>query len=388
VTTLFDATIQHLGWFGADFADGGWVDWSPPLSTGLVARSYYAQALNGVALDQAAYLIEGNNSDPARPYWFNVHTANPISGATGQTGYVITPNTRLRTFTRVPHSNDAILWRIVVSDQASTPPPSSPPCQYGTRVQTSQPGTILVTNDLILQLLQRVSGTVLNPLFVAVIGRALDVTGLCDQRPPAWVQLQGDPAANSLGDVWQDLQAIAWPYFCECVPGSPNPVDYPPPSVLVPPNVPAFPTFPCDPADLCSSIALIRQQVFALATQLQSTAELVTLLQRYSLPFAYAPGAIHGALTGEGEFQISRLIGLDVQVDQLPDNPIVLPGKPVYLWDMGWMAISDSGGMLAEKRITRQQQTWLPDACQEALTFSYHLNPDVVISVRELAPER
>jgi hypothetical protein len=128
MTILFDRTVQHLGWFGATFADGGWADYGPPLITGLVAGSYWAQSLNGVALDQAIYLVEGDGSiDPALPYWFNTHTANAISGPARQTGYRVTANTRVRSYTRVPHSNDAILWRVLVSDQTSTAPPSDPP---------------------------------------------------------------------------------------------------------------------------------------------------------------------------------------------------------------------------------------------------------------------
>lgn len=389
MTVLFDGTVQHVGWFDGTFAGGGWNDYLRPLATGLVAGSYWASSLNGTALDQAGYLVEGDGAiDPAQPYWFNTHTASPIAGTARQTGYRVTANTRFRTFTRVSHSNDAILWRVVISDQPTTPAPSSPPCQYGTQLQPSQQGSAYITAELIATLLERIGFGALAPLFVAVVGLALDAVGLCASRPPAWVALDPDPTKNSLGDVLNDLKAIAWPYFCECVPGSPAPIDFPPPAVVAPPGVPTFPVFPCDPADLCSGISHIQQQLFALATQLQSTAELVTLLQRYGLPFAYAPGALHTGLSGEGQFAVSRLVGLDVQVDQLPDGTLVLPGNPVYLWDMGWMAISDAGGLLEEKRVTRQQLTWQPPKMQEALTFSWHLNPGVQISVRELAPER
>jgi hypothetical protein len=247
---------------------------------------------------------------------------------------------------------------------------------------------VLVTSDLVATLLAAVSEGSLLPLFVSVLGTVLSVQSLCAAPPPAWVTLEGNPSLNTVGDALQDLRAIAWPYFCQCIPGTPAPINFPPPAITPVVGVPVFPTFPCDPADLCSSIAAIRQQVFAIATQLQSTAQLVTLLQRYGLPFAYAPGAVHIGLTGEGSFAVSRLVGVDVQVDGMPDGGLVLPGNPVYLWDMGWMAISDDGGMLEEKRITRQQHVWQPKQMQEALTFSYSLNPGVVVSVRELAPER
>jgi len=128
LTNLFDFTVQHVGWAGANFAAGGWEDWHAPTATGLIAGSYWAQSQNGVALDQALQLVEGDGTPPnSSSYWFNVHTAAAITGPTGQPGYLITPSTRAYTYTRVPHSNDAILWRAVISDQGTTPPPSSPP---------------------------------------------------------------------------------------------------------------------------------------------------------------------------------------------------------------------------------------------------------------------
>jgi hypothetical protein len=138
---------------------------------------------------------------------------------------------------------------------------------------------------------------------------------------------------------------------------------------------------------LCSSISAIRQQVYAIAAQQQTTAELVTLLQRYGLPFAQVPGAFHNGLTGESGFSISRLIGFQVDIAARPTTGPVLPGNPDYLWDMGWMAISDSNGLIEEKRITRDLFTWLPRSCQTATAFTYFLFPGVSINVRELQAE-
>jgi hypothetical protein len=354
-----------------------------------VAGSYWAHSLNGLAIDQSIELVEGTGTPPTvAGHWFNTHTAAPISGPTAQPGYVVGPNTRVYSYLRAPHNNDQIIWRLVITDQPTTPEPTSPPCQYGSQLKSGQPFNTYVTLELLTSVLTAVAAPEFIPLFVPLIGFNLVVGDLCNRQPPPMPLLHADPLANSLADLQQGLGAVSWPFFCECVPGTPAPIPYPPPSLVAPPGIPTFPIFPCDPADLCSSVSAIRQAVFALASGLAETKELVTLLQRYSLPFAYAPGAVHIGLTGEGEFAVSRLLGFQVQVDQRPDDGLVLPGKPPYFWDMGWMAVSDSSGMLEEKRITRQQQTWLPTACQDALTFSYSLNPGVTVSVRELAPER
>jgi hypothetical protein len=387
VTVLFDSTLQHLGWNGPTFAAGGWEDWSPPLVTGLVARSFWAQSLNGVAVDQAAALVEGDGT-PSSAKWFNVHTNGVLSGPIPQPNYLVTPNSRISTYLRVPHSNDPILWRIVVSDQDVTPAPSEPPCRYGTEPMPNAPLNILVTADLIQTVLTAVSAVELAVLFVPIIGLNLAIGSLCSSRPPAFPQLSPDPGLNSLGDLIQAFQAISWSIYCRCVPGTPPPLNFPPPSVVIPPGVPAIPTFPCDPADLCASIAAIRQAVFALTVAFAETKELVTLLQRYSLPFAYAPGALHFTLSGEGSFAISRLLGFKVDVTTRPPGKPVLPGNPDYLWDVGWLSVSDGGGMLQEQRITRDSMTWLPKACQEATLLGYSLNPGVVIDIRELQAER
>lgn len=128
MTNLFDVTIQHLGWSGGSFANGGWGDWSPPLATGLHVGSWRAQSLNGVAIDQAMQFVEGDGTPPAAGgYVFNVHTNGAVTGSMAPPGYLVTPNTRIYTYTRVPQANDAILWRVIVSDQPTTPPPTSPP---------------------------------------------------------------------------------------------------------------------------------------------------------------------------------------------------------------------------------------------------------------------
>jgi len=221
---------------------------------------------------------------------------------------------------------------------------------------------------------------------IGVIGTTLATTVLCSAPPPPMPQVTNDSINWSLSQQLQAWHSIAWFSYCECVPGTPAPINFPPPNPVEPTGFPNYPTFPCDPADLCASIAAIRQSVFAIAQQQQQTAQLVTLLQRYQLPFAYSPGALHMALTGTGGFAISRLVGFQVNLQANPGLP-TWPGNPSYVRDAGWMAISDSNGMTQEKRITRETFTWLPPSCQEATAFTYFLNPGVGVNIRELSPE-
>ena len=81
-------------------------------------------------------------------------------------------------------------------------------------------------------------------------------------------------------------------------------------------------------------------------------------------------------------------MGVEVTVTGRPGGGLVLPGNPDYLWNMGWMSVSDGQGMLEEKRITRDSMVWLPKSMQDALSFNYALDAGVTVNVRELAPER
>ena len=126
MTNIWDTLITHQGWAAPNFQAGGWQDLSIPLFTGLQARSWWASSVNGQPIDMAAAFAEGSNV-PTSPYWFNVHTVGPRQGLTIPSPYLVTPNTRLYTYTRVPRSDLAINWRIIVSDVGTTPPPNTPP---------------------------------------------------------------------------------------------------------------------------------------------------------------------------------------------------------------------------------------------------------------------
>jgi hypothetical protein len=191
----------------------------------------------------------------------------------------------------------------------------------------------------------------------------------------------------SPGDALRALQAVAWPYFCECIPGTPSPIPYPPQPVVIPPNWPSSPTFACDPADLCAAIVKIQRDVATVTSTVGELYKLTTLLQRYALPFAYVPGALHFGLSGEGQFAIPRCLGFQVNLATYPGGTKVLDANPDYYWDMGWMSISGPAGMLQERRVTRLLHTWLPVAAQTATQFAWSLKPGVTLDVRELYAE-
>lgn len=204
--------------------------------------------------------------------------------------------------------------------------------------------------------------------------------------------------SGNLGDPWFEIafrDAGARPLWLEGQPllvdfrnsaGEPpcsntgTPIPTPTPEPL-PPNYPAPPVASCGTlADVCALLSQLMLRVQQLGTA-------VNILQRWGKPFGYVDGVEHAALTGTGQFPISRLLGMHVFVVEPPPGEPVLPGNPPYLWDVGWMSINDSSGMLEEKRITRSGFDWLPRDMPLASSFNYALNPGVVLTVREIIPE-
>ena len=126
--------------------------------------------------------------------------------------------------------------------------------------------------------------------------------------------------------------------------------------------------------------------LYEILRQVQQNSKLVTLLQRYGLPFKYLLGPAHAGLSGAGSLPISGLVGVRCDITSaLPAKQ--LEGTPPYLWDLGWMSIMTPDGMIQEQRITRDTQVWQPQLVQEASTFGYFLKPGVVATVTELQPE-
>jgi hypothetical protein len=185
--------------------------------------------------------------------------------------------------------------------------------------------------------------------------------------------------------IWLEGQRMLFDYVnlpaepaCNPTTGTPVTVPHPEPP---PANYPPPPTSSCGTfADICAALQVLTLKVQAIASG-------VTILQRWGLPFGYIEGSEHPNLTGTGSLQISRLLGMHVYVVSPPPGEPVLPGNPPYLWDVGWMSVSDSNGMLVEKRITRSGFDWMPEEMPLASSFNYQLNAGVVLTLREIRPE-
>jgi hypothetical protein len=156
-----------------------------------------------------------------------------------------------------------------------------------------------------------------------------------------------------------------------------------PPPNNIPTRDPGTPDLPpglCADLDVCAAINDINRR-------LRQLSELVTLMQRYQLPFEIVPGAVHSSLTGSGSFAVSRLIGIRADVTSHTTARPDLEGNPPYVWDQGWMSILTEDDMLEEKRISQTHYDWLPKGFPMAHTFGYDLRPGTVVTFTELQAE-
>jgi hypothetical protein len=189
---------------------------------------------------------------------------------------------------------------------------------------------------------------------------------------------QGSQTGSTMWTIEPRIQ-IAFTGTCQDLivqPPPPDPVDPPdPPDAPPPPPLPASCT-----------IDTVCQMVYVMLQELTRQGTLITLLQRYTLPFGFIPGTLHSGLTGSGSIPVNGLVGIRLDITSpLPSRQ--LEGNPPYLWDQGWLSIMTPDGMIDERRLTRDLQIWTPRMIQEATTVGYYLHPGVTANLMELWPQ-
>jgi hypothetical protein len=260
-------------------------------------------------------------------------------------------------------------------------------CPYGTELQSTGTFIYYLTPTLIDTWLAAAGMPWLDVLFTPLYFATFNAQELCSTGPPAIDAIDLSTLDATAATVLAILKWVAWPSLCQCKPGSPNPTPYPGPSQPMPPGWPSSPTFNCSDVDVCATLIEHSKSLAAIQKTLATIAEVTTLTQRFKTPFAYIRGAQHSLLTGTGSFHITRLLGFEITVHAVPPEQTNLFGNPVYMWNLGWLSVSDGGGMLQELRPTRPHQIWLPQQCQEATLLGYALTPGVELDIVELEAE-
>lgn len=140
-------------------------------------------------------------------------------------------------------------------------------------------------------------------------------------------------------------------------------------------QTPGVPIQPCCPPDA---------NVRGLLAQIRN---LTTLIQRQAAPFAYIYGANHTALSGQGSFAVSGLIGVSVDVTTLPARAGQAAGTPLEYFDLGFVTLGTADGWDHSRRIDHDGTLLLPPGAGVFTTVGYTLTPGVEVAIRELVRE-
>lgn len=115
--------------------------------------------------------------------------------------------------------------------------------------------------------------------------------------------------------------------------------------------------------------------------------QMVTLIQRQNVPFAYVPGALHTALSGDGSISISGLIGAKITVTNGGYEMGSDAGDPDAIFNVGWVNWGNADGYSERQWIGTTDFLTLPSAAGQYTRLNYSLKPGVVCNVLELVRE-
>ena len=203
-------------------------------------------------------------------------------------------------------------------------------CAYGSQVKSGVPNIVYLAPDALVAIVGAVTDGWGWPLAAVFLGNALNVGALCaSSRPPETHITLDDMLAissypptvasvTSLGKAYAWLKWAAWPQFCECIPGTPSTATPPTVIVTAPTGAPPGPIVTCDDTDICTQIQALSLALAAIAQSQKNMMNMLTLVQRQKVPFAFLEGARHSGLTGAGTFDVQGILGLSVQSTSVP----------------------------------------------------------------------
>lgn len=119
---------------------------------------------------------------------------------------------------------------------------------------------------------------------------------------------------------------------------------------------------------------------------LQQIMDLVKLIQRQKVPFAYVPGARHNGVSGSGQFAVHGLIGVSVILTTVPPYLGNIAGDPPEIFDAGFVTVGSADGWHRSIRLDHNPTLILPIEGSETL-IGYTLEPNVVVDILELVRE-
>lgn len=124
-----------------------------------------------------------------------------------------------------------------------------------------------------------------------------------------------------------------------------------------------------------------------LDSRINQLLDLVTLIQRQLVPFAYIAGSVRSGLTATGSFAIQGILGAKIALTTIPGQLGRSGLLPEELFDAGFVTFSVADGYPHSQRIEHNPQVILPARASVFTTLSYDFHPGVVATITELKRE-
>lgn len=141
-------------------------------------------------------------------------------------------------------------------------------------------------------------------------------------------------------------------------------------STLPPPSDPVRPTGAPDyPVVTCTTQQNICDQLESLTKRVEVTRDMVTLIQRQHVPFAFVNGASH-SISGTGSFAVQGIAALRIAL-VMSSAYAGRIANPTQFYDLGEIAFGDADGYQRPERLT--QANTIIDVPPWATSVSYYL---------------
>jgi hypothetical protein len=124
----------------------------------------------------------------------------------------------------------------------------------------------------------------------------------------------------------------------------------------------------------------------ATQAMLRQILDLVTLIQRQAVPFAYVSGATHSGLSGTGTIDCQGLLGVLLNVS-VPARAGEESGTPDVRFEVGRVNFGTADGYVDRQIIFTDSQVVFPSRAGLFTVVGYSLAPDVTMTLTELLRE-
>lgn len=114
---------------------------------------------------------------------------------------------------------------------------------------------------------------------------------------------------------------------------------------------------------------------------------LVTLIQRQIVPFAYVSGAVHAGLSGSGNLEVQGLVGARVDLTTVPGALGREGALPEEIFEAGFLTWGTDDGYPQSETIRHTPYVSLPPRASVFVDLAYDLHPGVVATITELVRE-